>query len=437
MIIEFTFQNYRSFKEINTLHLQASKIKSKYPAVDEENIFHTEKYDLLKSKVIYGANASGKTNITRALVAMLRIIQFSFKDDEIIKNITEPFLLSRENKDLPIFFQISFIHDNIPFRYGMELLDGKIKSEWLFGTPEAREVYYFTREGNEVKFNENKFSEAKQLVNIPKGQQPIYSDTSLFLTVASASNQTLSKALTDYFADKISVLSGLEDNQMMNVALNNLDDIAFKKKLNELMSAADIGIIGMEKVDINPSEFPEEIQKQLKQLTEGKKFGFVEVSKKVFDENGKHIEDTKFNLAADESAGTKKLFSLAPFVFSALENGKVLVIDEFDARLHPRLTQKIIQLFNSKTTNPHNAQLIAISHDTNLMDAKLLRRDQISFVKKDKYGVSQLYSLIEFKGIRNNASFEKDYLEGKYDAVPFLNEMDNLFYNLQKPGNVE
>lgn len=436
MIIEFSFGNFRSFRDTNTLYLQASKTKSKYPVVDEQNVFSAEKYDLLKSKVIYGANASGKTNITKAFVAMLRIIQLSFKDDTIIENIVEPFLLNQENKDLPVFFQISFIHQNIPFRYGMELLHGKVNSEWLFGTPEAREVYYFTREGNEVKFNENKFSEAKQLVNLAKGQQPIYGDTSLFLTVASASQQPLSKALTGYFEEKINVISGLEDNEMMNFVLTKLEDIGFKKKLNELMSAADIGITGVEKVDVNPGDFPEELQKQLEKLAEGKKFGFVEVSKKVFDTNGKHIENTKFNLAADESAGTKKLFSLAPFVFSALEEGKVLVIDEFDARLHPRLTKKIIQLFNSKITNPNNAQLIAISHDTNLMNAKLLRRDQISFVNKDKYGTSKLYTLIEYKGIRNNASFEKDYLDGKYDAVPFLNEMDNLFFNLQKTENV-
>ena len=437
MIIEFAFQNYRSFQEQSTLHLQASKTKSKFPTTDEENIFQTEKYNLLKSKLIYGANASGKTNVIRALVAMLRIIQFSFKDDSMITNMTEPFLLDEESKKQPIFFQISFIHHGIPFRYGMELLEGKVVSEWLFGTPDAREVYYFTREGNDVSFNENKFSEAKQLVNIPKGQKPIYGDTSLFLTVASASQQPLSKALTDYFVDNISVLSGLDDSEMLNIALAELDDIAFKRKLSELMSSADIGITGVEKVDVNPSDLPIEIQKQLEILKEGKKLGFIEVSKKVFDAEKRYIGDTKFNLAADESAGTKKLFSLAPFIFSALEKGKTLVIDEFDARLHPRLTKKIVQLFNSKITNPHNAQLIAVVHDTNLMDAKLLRRDQISFVKKDKYGISKLYSLIEYKGIRNNASFEKDYLEGKYDAVPFLNEMDNLFYNLQKPENVE
>lgn len=436
MIIEFSFGNFCSFKDINTLHLQSTKTKSKFPRVDENNIFQTGRYSLLKSKVIYGANASGKTNVTRALISMLEIISHSFKDDEVIAKMTEPFRLNLDNKKLPIFFQISFIHDNIPFRYGMQLQDGKVKDEWLFGTPEEREVYYFTREGMEVKINENKFGEAKQLTNVPKGENPIYSETSLFLTVANASHRKLAKSIVNYFNNKIEVLPGLDDTNMMDIALSSLENIAFKNKLNQLMSAADLGIVSLDKVDVNPNDLPEEIRIQLERLAGGRKAAYVEVSKKVFNKKGEHTDNTKFSLTVDESAGTRKLFSLAPFVFSALEEGKTLFIDEFDARMHPRLTKKIIELFNSKATNPHNAQLIAVSHDTNLMDAKLLRRDQISFVKKDKYGASQLYSLVEYKGIRNNASFEKDYLEGKYDAVPFLNEMDKLFYNSQASQNV-
>jgi AAA15 family ATPase/GTPase len=278
-----------------------------------------------------------------------------------------------------------------------------------------------------VKINENKFKEAKLLTNIPKGELPIYNETSLFLTVADASHRRLAKHLVNYFKNNFALLSGLDDEDMMNIALNELENHTFKQRLNELMEAADLGIKSVEKIDINPDDLPDEIKKQLPQLKAGKKLGFIEVTKEIFNDKGSKISEAKLNLEADESAGTKKIFTLSPFIFKTLEKGKILFIDEFDARLHPRLTRKIVELFNSEITNPHNAQLIVVSHDTNLLDAKLLRRDQISLVDKDKYGVSSIKSLIEYKGIRNNASFEKDYLDGKYGAVPFLNAIDNLF----------
>jgi AAA15 family ATPase/GTPase len=126
-----------------------------------------------------------------------------------------------------------------------------------------------------------------------------------------------------------------------------------------------------------------------------------------------------------ESEGTLKLFELSPFVYEAIKEGRPLIIDEFDARFHPLLTKKIIELFNSKKNN--DSQLIFMTHDTNLLSADFLRRDQIEFVEKDKYGASHLYSLVQFKGIRNNASFEKDYIQGKYGAIPFLGDFNKLF----------
>lgn len=129
-------------------------------------------------------------------------------------------------------------------------------------------------------------------------------------------------------------------------------------------------------------------------------------------------KEIAFNLNTQVAEGTKKMFSMSPIIFSVLDLGTTLAIDEFDARMHPNLTRKIVELFHSTKTNPNNAQLIFVTHDTNLLDAKLLRRDQISFAKKDKFGATEIYSLVEFKGVRNDASYEKDYLLGKYEAVP-------------------
>ena len=125
-----------------------------------------------------------------------------------------------------------------------------------------------------------------------------------------------------------------------------------------------------------------------------------------------------------ESEGTLKLFELSPFIYEALKEGRPIIIDEFDARFHPLLTKKILELFNSNQNS--KSQLLFTTHDTNLLSADLLRRDQIEFVEKDKYGASHLYSLVQFKGIRNNASFEKDYIQGKYGAIPFLGDFSKL-----------
>jgi hypothetical protein len=126
-----------------------------------------------------------------------------------------------------------------------------------------------------------------------------------------------------------------------------------------------------------------------------------------------------------ESEGTQKLFAMAGPLVDTLENGRILVIDELDARLHPLITREIISLFNSNQTNPHNAQLIFMTHDTNILSHKFFRRDQIWFAEKDKFGATHLYSLAEYK-IRNDASFENDYIQGRYGAVPFIGDLSHL-----------
>ena len=125
-------------------------------------------------------------------------------------------------------------------------------------------------------------------------------------------------------------------------------------------------------------------------------------------------------MGINESEGTQKLFELSPYIYDAIREQEVIVVDEFDARFHPLLTRKIVELFNS--TENQGAQLIFTTHDTNLLSSNLLRRDQIEFVEKDRFGASHLYSLVEFKGIRKTASFEKDYIQGKYGAIPFLGD---------------
>jgi AAA15 family ATPase/GTPase len=151
----------------------------------------------------------------------------------------------------------------------------------------------------------------------------------------------------------------------------------------------------------------------------------VQTMHRKFDEKGNSVSTELFDLDEQESEGTQKVFALAGPLVDTLKDGKVLIIDEFDARIHPLISRAIVELFNSNETNPNNAQLIFMTHDTNLLSNKLFRRDQIWFTEKNRYGATDLYSLAEYK-VRNDASFESDYIKGRYGAIPYIGNLNHL-----------
>jgi AAA15 family ATPase/GTPase len=177
-------------------------------------------------------------------------------------------------------------------------------------------------------------------------------------------------------------------------------------------------------VDSLPSELPDEIKSLI--LTNGEaKITSVQTMHLKFDGKGNSVSTELFNLDDQESEGTQKVFALAGPLVDTLKDGKVLIIDEFDARIHPLISRAIVELFNSNETNPNNAQLIFMTHDTNLLSNKLFRRDQIWFAEKNRYGATDLYSLAEYK-VRNDASFESDYIKGRYGAIPYIGNLNYL-----------
>lgn len=422
---EFSFGNFRSFKEINTLNLATAKIKSNPANIDVNNIItddNSEQVSFLKSKAIYGANASGKSNIVKAFVAFFHIIKDSVKDDTVLQQHIDTFRLSTVTENEPSFFQIIFWDNHVKYRYGFELTDKQIVAEWLYGKPREREQCYFIRDGEEIiELDRTNFSEGDKLRSLLSDDETegneVFRDNSLFLsTLASFGFAKLAKRLIDSITS-IDVINGLGHIGMHAYAGEALNNENKKKYILDFLRYGDIGIDDLASIEISPDDLPES-------LNNGEKRKMVVSSRKKFDKNNKFTEEEHFSFGAQESEGTQKLFELSPFIYQALIEQKTIIIDEFDARFHPLLTRKIIELFNS----PENkgAQLIFITHDTNLLSADLLRRDQIEFVEKDKYGASHLYSLVEFKGIRNNASFEKDYIRGKYGAIPFLGDFTKI-----------
>ncbi len=440
MLLEFSVGNFWSFKEIQTLQMRAAKIKSKFPKVDEENVFVVnDKLSLLKSKAVYGANASGKTNLVRAFSAMRGIVKENIANERVLENTIIPFKFNETTIGEPSFLQLVFVLEGVQYRYGFEATKKEIASEWLFGKPlnemGVRERYYFIREGNQVDVNEEWFKEGANFAKSGGTNTPYFRTNSLFLTVVAAFNGSLALKIVRSIVNKVSIITGMDDNanQLEEITMNLLaEDATMKQKLTEILNSLDPTILSIDLIDeenVALADFPD-VRDFLNTV---KKKGHlpargIAVNRKVYDDTGKATGQAALVMSFQEAEGTKKFFALSPQILTVLEQGGILFVDEFDARFHPRLTKKIVQLFHSKRTNPSNAQLIFVTHDSTLLDAHLLRRDQIAFSKKNKYGATVLFSLVEFKGVRNDASFEKDYLSGSYGAIPNnLNIMDSIF----------
>lgn len=400
MLIEFSVGNFRSIKEIQTLNFVATSIKE----LEESNTFEAlPKLRLLKSAGLYGANASGKSNLIKALNAMQLILNKNLQQPNIIL-YHQFFEFDITMKLKPTFLQIIFIIKGKKYRYGFEYHSQKIISEWLFGTAAKNEVYYFTRDNQEIKVNEKYFKEGK-------GFEKNVTGKNLFLSVLSFLNGEIARKIIDFLGESIYLITDTQEqiNLIKNYATKSLESNEdFTSFLNLLLQFSDTGIKSIGKMKIS------NVDNALSQRI-------------VYDEKGNKLLKN-FVLDDFESEGTKKLFNYSLNIYDALITGGTLIIDEFDARFHPLLTRKIVQLFNSKA-NKNNAQLFFATHDTNLLDRELLRRDQIYFAEKDNEGATHIYSLADFKGVRNDASYEKDYIKGKYGAIPFLGDFEQLISN--------
>ncbi len=424
VIQEFRFGNYKSFKDGNTLDMNAAKMVSKDSKLDIDNVLElTESESIIRTKAIYGANASGKSNVINALTTFIAIVRDSVKDKGVFDKI-EPFALATDN-DFPTYFQLTFFDTDIRFRYGFDAAREGILNEWLFWKPSKREMPLFLREGQHIHdVSETGFQEGRLFLNVVGAEQnkpdgSNFKIDGLWLTVlASFGFGDIAKRLVQQITS-IQVVSGLGNLKLMADAELALKDASIKSFMVHFLKHADFGINDLELL-----EFTEELTGE--QTVKGKKASSTAMLsyRSVYKPNGDLSGRTIFHTRSQESEGTKKMIELSPLLYNLLVKGGVLVIDEFDARLHPLLTRKIVELVNSGS--PVRAQLIFTTHDTSLLSADILRRDQIDFVEKDAYGASHLYSLVDFKGVRNNASFGKDYILGKYGAIPFLGGFGEL-----------
>lgn len=425
MLIEFSVANFRSFRELQTLRMQTAPIKSKLRSLDESNAITLKgNMSLLKSKFIFGANASGKSNLVSALRTFIHLIQHSFGNPQTLNNLYSPFRLDDQSPKEPTFFQLIFHLEGQTYRYGFEVNDKEVVSEWLFSkTEKGYESYLFKREFNFIEVNKRTFKEAVRLVSADFSPQPIYRPNALFLPVVSILNGEIAGKILNYINNYGIYYPTYGEELPLKLAMLTILDEGNRTQVAEMLKGADTGISGLRLYKVN-KEFTNSGDEQ-NELAD-KEHGYTLFAQHK-GQNGQTIE---FHIS-EESLGTQKLFWLSPFLFSALKAGGVLVIDEFGSSLHVRLIQMIVNLFHNSDTNPNGAQLIACTHDTHLMDQSMLRRDQIAFVEKNAHGESTLIDLVEIKGIRNDASLEQDYLAGKYGAVPATGV--NLFESTSIP----
>lgn len=401
MLIQFSVGNFLSFKEQSTLSLVASALKD-IQILAEDVIFNIGETDLalLKSATIYGANASGKSNFIKALDFFKWYVINSSKDIQAGERVNvESFRLSSSTAEEPSYFEAIFCNTEYQYRYGFEADENMVHSEWLYqkaNKKRAKEVELFYRD--EDCFNiHSKFIIGKELIN-----KQMVRTNALLLSVAAQFNDAVAVEIVKWLNDT-TIISGSNEKNIWDLATLRLDDLKMKQRIVDFSRYADLGIENIEKVN-----------------------NAIISMHTQYDDEGNEVKLIYFPFKKNESEGTIKYFSLAYPIIDALDNGKRLIIDEFDSKMHPLLTCRIIALFNSKETNPKNAQLIFTTHDTNLLSASIFRRDQIWFTQKDRFGATELYSLAEYK-VRNDASFEKDYLSGKYGAIPIMGDLTRLF----------
>lgn len=425
MLVQFSVKNFMSFKEKQVFSMEAGTGNENL-----SNIHETQEMNerLLKTTALYGANASGKTNLMKAFSTAIMMIRLSNNRQPGEKLMEmEPFAFDEKNKNEPCEFEFIFWANSNKYVYGFKADKNKIHEEYLYQYFSAKATRIFERTNcNDYKFLQS--DEGK--LNSIRSQNL---ENKLFLSTATTWNYDKTKEPYLWFAQLIDTYSGgMELTPFSLEAYNNDENDELKKFTLRLLEEADI-IIKDYNVEVEETEMDSNMLMQLKNLNvpphviipKTKVIKNITIAHEVINENN---ESEIYNLNfLNESSGTRILFSIAPILKDVFERGKVILIDEIERSLHPKLVEMIIKFFHNSEINKGNAQLIFNTHDTNLLSLDLFRRDQIWFAEKDsKKGATELYPLDDFS-VRKTENIQKGYLNGRYGAIPFVATGDSLW----------
>lgn len=405
-----------------TLSMEASSIRELSSSVQKVASFR-----LLPVAVLYGANSSGKSNVLLALKAMGDLLLNSVRLNPTDELPFDPFRLDLTSSNEPTSFEIQFLIGEVKYRYGFEFDQTRIWREWLYEKRlKEREFNLFLRAEDQFEISNARFSEG---FNREDATPP----NRLFVSLVAQLNGPKSTSILNWF-NRCNYLTGVDSRGYEGFTLRMFSD--GKDECQQAMDFFRHTQLGFNDLQVTEQPFSEDTHLSKQKLPDAinsflsdRLRGGVMMEAKtyhnIYDERGNISRTEPFDKDKMESEGTKKVIEMSGPIFDTLSKGKVLVVDELDAKLHPLLTRSIVQLFMDPKTNSRGAQLIFATHDTNLLNLAYLRRDQIWFTEKDGTESTDLYSLVEFKDesgakVRNDRSIQKDYINGRYGAIPFM-----------------
>ena len=425
MLIKFCVDNYLSFRNKATLDFQAGTIKEYMD--DNAHIYKLagSNEKLLKCLAVYGINSAGKTNLMKAFTFMKAFVLNSSKESQASENIPiEIFQLNISNEDRASTFEAEFIIERKKYRFGFIVTKNIVLQEWLFFTEKNKEENLYIRSRTDFQISKSFRNDSKGKTDVITG---ITRSNALFLSVLAQFNEDTSSKIVSWFQKCIIVFDANQDDSI-NYTASLLTDERYGQLIQQILRNSDLGFTSVH----------QEIKEAAKKLSlsegflsafnfdESKNYA-VKTKHSKYNQENRPVDIVFFDLKKNESLGTQRYFGLLGPVVYALIEQRVLFIDELDARLHTNLLQSIINLFNSNKHNPNGAQLIFTSHNPVLLK-KNLRRDQIVLVEKDQSEGTTVNSLYaKDPTIRNDASFDKDFLSGKYVKVPKMDSQLRLF----------
>jgi abortive infection protein, putative len=416
MLLNFAVTNYRSIKERQVFSMLA---------VDglphKESLIHSKDgISILPVALLFGANASGKSNILRAFGTMRQMVLNSVRlnpDDTLDEY--EPFLLDEESRNNNTEFEAEFIVDTghnakLHYRYGFSFSGKLISEEWLYRQKEnTNEIELFARTGGKIQVNEKEFPEGK-------GKEDTLNNNRLFLSLIAQLNGIQAKEIIFWF-NRSTFATALKTKQYLTLTSN-----LFKEKGDTVEDEVDkyvqmaltfLSDIDTRIKDLSITEEPDEFPEYLRSIFNTASLK-IESTHNRYNKDGDIVGKEVFSIEHNESEGTQKITELLGLIFITLSSGRLLVIDELDAKLHPLLTRAIIQLFTCPKINQHGAQLVFTTHDTNQLHLDYVRRDEIWFTEKSPVEATELYSHIEFKDFDPSMDITEQYVNGRYGAIP-------------------
>lgn len=430
MLLNLHFENFRSFKAPIDLSLVAEGSKSKEQNVVLQRInkgSSEEEERVLKLAVLYGANASGKSNLIRGVQDILSFVcDTRVIAGEAIEAYT-PFLFDTTTNQKPVTFSVDFIGKNdVRFKYEISFGINNVTAESLTWWPQGKPVPLLQRDIKQT--DQELIHKVKFKSNQKNHELDIFQNQSALSKFGSEEADEIISGVFLYFNNIVTVTPLQLGNSRFHQ--NDLGqtisrDTSLMKRLNELLRFADTGIKNLK---ISQSEvYLGHLQTQDKRLVQT--IYEISATHPMF-QDGKPLPEEASLPLAEESNGVRTLFTFGGRILKTLQEGGIIFVDELEKSLHPYLSKVLVMLFQSERINKKNAQLIFTTHDTNLLDRTIFRKDQVWFTEKNEFGVSELYSLQDFPDVREDTPFDKWYLAGKFGGIPDIKSIESLFEDL-------